>query len=62
MKDQKIHEISRRLADMQKDHARLEQQIASKQKEIELQIESEREGFEGKLRELRLAGFGGPGV
>lgn len=49
MKDQKIADLSKRLSEMQRDQLLLEQQVSSKQKEIEMQIQIERDAMSKQL-------------
>lgn len=53
MKDQKIQELSKKLSEMQREQTILEQQVAAKQKEIEMQIQIERENIGKQFAHLQ---------
>merc|ERR1719214_129628 len=53
MKDQKIQELSKKLSEMQREQTILEQQVAAKQKEIEMQIQIEREALGKQFAHLQ---------
>jgi len=53
MKDQKIQELSKKLSEMQREQTILEQQVAAKQKEIDMQIQIEREAIGKQFSHLQ---------
>merc|ERR550537_1004371 len=53
MKDQKIQELSKKLSEIQREQTILEQQVAAKQKEIDMQIQIEREAIGKQFSHLQ---------
>jgi len=53
-KDLQIEELSAKLDKMMKDHAALQEAIAQKRREIELQVQEEKEALNRRIEELEL--------